>query len=94
MEMKYEVISRYSTEEAIADGVLVRVGEIEDWDVLFTTHLVEELSKEDLLSALYVGLVKARAMNGPDIAEFSIGGRRVWVDDNAYHLTFMLPEDY
>lgn len=92
--MECDVISVYSKEQAIEDEVLSLVGEVEDADILFTTHLVAELSKEDLLRAVCVGLSEVHRFLEPDLAEFSIGGRRVWVDWNGRDITFMLPEDY
>jgi hypothetical protein len=62
--------------------------------VVFTTHLMAELSKEELLVAFVQGLAEVQKFTGPDLKEFHVAGKRVWVDDNGADLTFMFPEDY
>ena len=92
--MEGEVISVYTKEQAIEDGVLFQAGELGGQGIILTTHLVAELPKEALLQAVCAGLAKARTFQGPDLAEFPIGAYRVWVDWNGQDLTFMFPEDY
>lgn len=92
--MEYEVISVYAKEQAIEDGVLFQAGELDGQAIVFTTNLISDLPKEALLQALCAGLTRARGFEGPDLAECSVGGHRVWVDWNGTDLTFMRPEDY
>lgn len=92
--MEYEVIHAYTKEQAIDDGVLFQAGELDGQGIVVTRHLIEEFPKDVLLVAVCAGLAKARTFQGPDLAEFSVGGRRVWVDWNGSDLTIMFPEDY
>jgi hypothetical protein len=91
--MEEEIIFAYTKAEAIEDGILFEAGRLGNRGIVLTTHLLEELSKEDLLTALVQGLERARRFTGPDRAGYTVNGRRVWVDDNGADFTFMFPED-
>lgn len=92
--MEYEVISVYTKDQAIDDGVLFQAGELGGRGIILTTHLIAELPKEALLQAVCLGLSTAQGFKGPDLAEFRVGTQRLWVDDNGRDITLMLPEDY
>jgi hypothetical protein len=92
--MEEEVIYVYSKAQAIEDGVLFEAGLFGGRHIVLTTHLVAELTKEELLKALILGFRRARRFSGPDMAEFMVNGRRIWIDDSGADLTWMFPEDY
>jgi hypothetical protein len=92
--MEEEIISVYSKADVIEDGILFQAGRLGERGIVLTTHLLDELSKEELLTALVTGLERARRFTGPDLAGYKVNGRRIWVDDNGADLTFMFPEDY
>ena len=89
-----EIISVYTKEQAINDGVLFQAGEFGGLGMVFTTNLIAQLSKEALLMAVAQGLAAAENFTGPDIASVQIGDKRVLVDYVGKDLTIMLPEDY
>lgn len=94
MEDEMEVISIYTKEQAIDDGILFQAGKFDGKGVVFTTHLIAELSKEALLTVFLKGLAIAKKFTGPDLATIQLGETRVWVDYVGNDLTFMFPEDY
>jgi len=90
-----QVISLYSKEQAIEDGVLFEAPDKHrNKGVVFTTSLIGKLEKEEIICALLKGLKEAAKFTRPDLEEFRIAGKKIWVDDNGQDLTFMLPEDY
>jgi hypothetical protein len=92
--MEEEIIYVYSKAQAIEDGVLFDAGLFGGRHILLTTHLVAELTKEELLKALILGFRRVQRFTGPDMAEFMVNGRRIWIDDSGADLTWMFPEDY
>lgn len=89
-----EIISVYTKEQAVDDGILFQAGEFGGLGIVFTTNLINQLPKEALLMAVIQGLSAAQKFTAPDIATIMIGDTRVWVDYVGKDLTFMFPEDY
>jgi hypothetical protein len=92
--MENESISVYTKAQAIDDGFQISAGRLGGREITLTTTLVAELTKEELLCALITGLRRAGGFIQPDLAEFRVGEKRIWVDDNGREITLMLPEDY
>jgi hypothetical protein len=93
-----EVISSYSLEEAIEDGLLVKVGEFSNkhLPILFTSSLFEEV-KESYPSIIRKGADLLRLSNkedSPNMRLRIIEKGKIWVIQNSEGCTFMKPEDY
>lgn len=84
----------YTTEQAIEDGILYNAGRLGDRKVVLTTNLIFSLEKEEIVSALVIGLEKIKAFSQPDLAVYTVNGKKVYADDNGETITLMLPEDY
>ena len=84
----------YTTEQAIEDGILYNAGRLGDKKVVLTTNLIFTLEKEEIVSALVIGLEKIKAFSQPDLAVYTVNKKKVYVDDNGETITLMLPEDY
>ncbi len=91
---KWEIISVYTRNCAIKDGIIFNAGKIANREVDLTTNLIEQLSKYELAKAIVEGLEIARHFRQPNMKEIEVNGRKVWVDDNGSIITLMLPEDY
>lgn len=89
-----EIISVYTKEQAIDDGILFQAGEFWGLGIVFTTNLIARLPKEGLLTALLKGLNAASGFTGPDIATVWIWDTKILADFNGADITLMLPEDY
>jgi hypothetical protein len=89
-----DIISVYTREDAIEDGIIFNAGRIANRDVDLTANLIEKLDKYELAKAIVTALEIARHFRQPDMKEININGKRVWVDDNGSVITLMLPEDY
>ena len=102
---EWPIVSEYTTDQAIEDGILVEVGEVRGKDgskirVIFTRALFEEGGYED--EARRVALV-ARGMMllkkpDPEDTDYMrlrvIEEGEVWVIHDGNGITFMKPEDY
>jgi hypothetical protein len=108
MSPMWDVISVYSLEQALADGVLVKVFD-ETFEpyikqhtggkpVVATAHLVAKISHADFLD-LWKQYIVWREKVMPTLPEeermfvAEINGK-VWVDETDSQITLMLPEDY
>jgi len=94
-----EVISVYTQEQAIEDGVLVHTGDCGKQKVLFTSNLFydgyEDLEKR---TALVKRGLEMLAKDDPEDTSYMrlrvIEKDKIWVIWNAEGITFMKPEDY
>jgi hypothetical protein len=99
------IISEYSLEQAIADGVLVEWSK-DDWKqlsdgkpIVVTTHLFDDVSINDLHD-LWEKFVFWTVNIKPGLKEedrmfvTKINGKKVWVDETDTAITMMYPEDY
>ncbi len=105
----FKVISVYSLEQAIADGVLVTAFDeqteaftakyVNGKPVVATTHLFNQVSHADLLD-LWNRFIVWRQDIMPTLPEEArmftteINGKKVWVDETEAVITMMYPEDY
>ena len=104
-----QVISEYSLEQAIEDGVLVEVFSynIKDFvekytngkPVVATAHLFNQVSETDVTD-LWNKYVDWRLNVMPTLPEedrmfvADLNGKKVWVDETDWQITMMYPEDY
>ena len=89
-----DIISVYTRDDAIKDGMIFNAGRIANRDVDLTVDLMKKLDKYELAKAIVMALEAVRSFRQPDMKEIEINGKRVWVDDNGGVITLMLPEDY
>ena len=100
-----EVISEYSLEQAIEDGVLVEWSK-GDWQLLsggkpivVTTHLFDYASINDLHDLWNIFIdwkrnVKELLPEEDQLFVTEIEGKTVWVIEDQQAITMMYPEDY
>jgi len=89
-----DIISIYTREDAINDGIIFNAGRIANREVDLTTNLIAKLDKYKLARAIVEGLESARHLSKPDMKEIEVNSKKIWVDDNGSVITLMLPEDY
>lgn len=89
-----EPISVYTTEQAIEDGLFFDAGRLLNRRIVLTANLLATLEKESLVSALVTGLSEAMKFSRPDLAVYTVAGKKIYVDDNTETITIMLAEDY
>ena len=95
----WEVISVYTAEQAEADGVVVRVGYLNNGDVVyFTSSLLAEGYSDKIRELVQRGLEKLAQPDNedtPDMRLRVIEPNKVWVvQEPGWRLTFMKPADY
>ncbi len=97
---RWEVISAYSTEQAVEDGVLRLVGYVEKSGdfVYFTTNLLKDYQDEaERRELVQRGLELLRQVSEEDTPCMKlrvIEKGEVWVIQEQGKLTFMKPRDY
>ena len=97
-ELFGEVISRYTLDQAIEDGVLMKVGEfaVDHRPIIFTTNLFADV-KERYQEVIRKGIELLKKPS-PEDDEYMklrvIEKGKIWVVLNAEGCTFMKPEDY
>ena len=95
----WEVISRYTQEQAIEDGVLVKVGSAGNLPVVFTSNLFYDRyeDKENRVVLVERGLVSLQQIDKEDTDYMKLRvlePGKIWVILNGDGITFMKPEDY
>lgn len=94
-----EIISIYTQDQAIEDGVLVLVGRLGEQRIVFTSNLFYDgyEDKERRIALLKKGLELLKE-DDPEDAPYMrlrvIEKDKIWVIWNAEGFTFMKPEDY
>jgi hypothetical protein len=94
-----DILSRYSRQQAVADGILVEVLRCNGKPVLATAHLTQEIGLDEVRAIWREFRYWERAVK-PALREeeqmFSTGanGKRVWVIEDTEAYTIMYPEDY
>lgn len=96
---EWPIISVYTQEQALEDGILVKVGMIGKLPVIFTSNLFAEgyEDKEKRMSLIKQGLEMLNKHDDEDTEYMKlrvIEKDRIWVILNAEGFTFMKPEDY
>ena len=89
-----DIISVYTKEQGIADGVLFEAGVIDNRNIVFTTNLIAKFEKEALLVAAFKGLAACLGMSRPDLVIIYVDDDKLYADFNGQDITIMLPEDY
>lgn len=98
MEIYGEPISVYTLEQALEDGILIKVGELSNLKipVVFTSNLFNDV-KNHYAEIVKKGLEMLNQKDEED-SEYSrmriIEANRIWVIANNEGVTFMKPEDY
>jgi hypothetical protein len=97
-EVYGEPISVYTQQQAIDDGMLLKVGELSKTKlpVIFTSNLFEEV-KDHYQEIIQKGLELLNQPNEEDDGYYKlrvITKNQIWVIANAEGVTFMKPEDY
>lgn len=100
-----DIISRYTLEQAIEDGVLVEIFKTR-WKelsggkpIVATVHIFEEVSLAGLLE-IWNGFAMWRRSVMPGLSEedrlfqTKMNGDKVWVIEDSAGITVMYPEDY
>jgi hypothetical protein len=93
------VISQYTTEQAVEDGVLVHAGDLGNDKVYFTRNLFDD-GYEDLMKRANLVARGLHLLRQPDKEDSPYMKLRViekdniWVIYDAQGFTFMKPEDY
>lgn len=97
-EVYGEPISVYTKEQAIEDGILIKVGYLSNLKlpVLFTTNLFSDV-KDHYQDIITKGLELLNKKNPEDDGFHKlrvIEKNQIWVIANTEGVTFMKPEDY
>jgi hypothetical protein len=98
-----EIIDAYPLNQAIADGVLVKLCAvrfgIEVKPFVATSHLLDEIGRDKVMK-VWDAYVSWRQNIMPKLAEedqmfvTKIDGKKVWVIEDGAAFTAMFPEDY
>ena len=94
-----DVISTYTLEEAITDGVLIKVGMSGNYPVVFTSNLFydgfkDKEEREKLVNKGLAALKMPDPEDTPDMKLRVLEKNKIWVIANEQAITFMKPEDY
>ncbi|MCB4791256.1 MAG: hypothetical protein LHV68_05150 [Elusimicrobia bacterium] len=94
-----EVISTYTLEEAIEDGVLAKVGFCGRYPVIFTSNLLydgyeDQETRVKLVNKGLEALKKSDPEDTPDMKLRVLEKDKIWVIADTQAITFMKPEDY
>ena len=102
---EWPIISEYTMDQGIEDGILIVVGEVQMKDgtkirVVFTRTLFEEGGYEDKTKRLALVTRGMELLKNPDPEDTDymrlrvIEKGRTWVIQDGNGITFMKPEDY
>ena len=94
-----DIISRYTQEQAIEDGILVKVGACGKLRVVFTTNLFydgyEEKEKRIELVKKGLEMLKQPDKEDTDYMKLRVIEKdKIWVILDGNGITFLKPEDY
>lgn len=94
-----EIISRYTQEQAIEDGILVKVGSCGKLPVIFTTNLFydgyEEQEKRIELVKKGLEMLKQPDKEDTNYMKLRVIEKdKIWVILDGDGITFLKPEDY
>lgn len=98
-ENDWDLISKYSLEDALNDGIFVLVGRVgNDIPIVITTNLFNE-GYEDYEKRTKLVRKGLQLLNEPDKEDTHwklrvIEKDKIWVTWNSEGITFMKPEDY
>lgn len=94
-----DIISRYTMQDAINDGVLVLVGKVDEINVVFTSNLFsdgyEDYTKRNALVKKGLDLLQKPDKEDTNYMKLRVIEKgKIWVIHNGEGITFMKPEDY
>jgi hypothetical protein len=94
-----DIISRYSRQQAVDDGILVEVCRFNGKRVMATTHLAQEIGLDEVRAIwkefrLWSDTVKPTLPEAEQMFATGASGKRVWVIEDSEAYTIMYPEDY
>lgn len=94
-----EIISTYTLQEAIAGGVLIKVGMSGNYPVIFTSNLFYDgfRDKEERIKIVNKGLAALKMPDPEDTPDMKLRvleHNKIWVIADGQAITFMKPEDY
>ncbi|OGS23237.1 MAG: hypothetical protein A2252_09130 [Elusimicrobia bacterium RIFOXYA2_FULL_39_19] len=94
------IISAYTLEQAISDGILVKVGQCGRYAVIFTANLFydggyEDKDKRMILVQKGIEMLKQSGPEDSDCMRLRVVEKdKIWVIADGQAVTFMRPEDY
>ena len=96
---EWPIISKYTAEDAVRDGVFVYVGDVGKAKVYFTSNLVaegyEDLQKRTELVNRGLKLLRQPDREDTDYMHLRVIEKgKIWVVRNGEGITYMRPEDY
>ena len=94
-----DIISRYTRQQAVEDGILVEILRWNGIPVMATTHLRDETSLGELMTIWhkFIAWKDQEEMKLPEeerLFHTEKDGRKVWVIEDGEAFTIMYPEDY
>ena len=96
-----ESISKYTLDEAVDDGVLVKLFPVENYKKQFvvTSHLFNEIPKPDILRIIgrfwdWKDKIEATLKEEDRVFTEFYKGKKVWIIEDQQAFTLMYPEDY
>jgi hypothetical protein len=94
-----EIISRYTRQQAVDDGILTEILRWNGYPVIATTHVYNELGVEELIKVwhkfLYWKNKEEQLLPEEDRLFYTkVDDKKVWVIEDADSYTVMFPEDY
>jgi hypothetical protein len=94
-----EIISVYTREQAVADGVLVPLFRYQGKPVVATSHIYGETALVDLVRVFrefdaWDKYDRPQLKEEDQLFHMNMNGKKVWVIDDGEAFTIMYPEDY
>jgi hypothetical protein len=94
-----DIISRYSRQQAVDDGILVEVLRFHGKPVMATTHITNDIGLTEVLAIwrefrYWEAAVKPALREAEQTFATGANGKRVWVIEDPESFTIMYPEDY
>lgn len=97
MKREVKVISKYTTEEAVEDGILVHTGYVNTIPIYFTTNLFEWYEDKVVREGLVNRGLQLLSIPDKEDTHWKlrvIEKNKIWIIWNSEGITFMKPEDY
>lgn len=91
-----EIISIYTVQEAVNDGVLVFVGSFNNLPVVITAGLFSTITRDNLINFVETGLehLKVHDCQDSEDYKFRVIDLKTWLIFDSQAYTFLRPEDY
>jgi hypothetical protein len=94
-----DIISRYTRQQAVDDGILVEALRFHGKPVMATTHLTQEIGLDEVRAIwkefhYWDKTVKPALREEEQMFATGANGKKVWVIEDPEAFTIMYPEDY